>query len=160
MASLINYYSPPVIKEVNMQLKYLLILATGIWGSVTTALFGVWSGWLTLLCCAMAADYLTGVIVAGVFKKSNKTDSGKLESRAGWKGLLRKAVIIILVLLAHRLDVAVDTNYVKDGVCIGFALNELLSILENVGLMGVKIPRVLITALDALKSKIGGDDVD
>lgn len=143
-----------------MTFKPLFVLALGIWGSVTTHLFGAWTPMLTLFCCAMAVDYLTGLIVAGVFKRSNKTDSGKLESRAGWKGLVRKGAALLLVLLAHRLDVAIGTDYIMHGLAIGFTVNELISITENCGLMGLKLPKVLLNAIDVLNSKIDGEDTD
>lgn len=101
----------------------------------------------------MAIDYATGVIVAGVFKKSKKTDSGSLKSVAGFKGLSKKCVILMLVMMGYRLDQLMGTTIVKDAVCIGFIANEGLSILENVGLMGITYPEALKKALDVLNKK-------
>ena len=101
----------------------------------------------------MAADYLTGIVIAGVFKASPKTAGGGLESKAGWKGLCKKAMILLFVLIAHRLDLAMNTDYLKDAVIIGFMTNELISIIENAGIMGLPMPRTLTKAIEILKSR-------
>ena len=116
-------------------------------------IFGGWSASMTTLLILMGADYITGLLVAGIFKKSPKTGGGGLESRAGFKGLCRKAVVLLFVLIAARLDLAIGTNYLKDTVCIGFMLNELLSVMENAGLMGVPLPAALTKAIEILKGK-------
>jgi toxin secretion/phage lysis holin len=105
----------------------------------------------------MAVDYVTGLIVAGVFQNSNKTENGALESKAGWKGLCRKGTTLLIVLVACRLDLMLGSNYIRDAVIIGFVFNESISILENVGLMGVDLPPVLVKAIDILKNKTEGD---
>ena len=51
-----------------------------------------------------------------------------------------------------------DTSYVKDAVVIGFCVNELISIVENAGLMGVPMPGAIMKAIDILKNK--GDNSD
>lgn len=131
----------------------LYMTLTGLLGSLVASLFGGWTASLTTLMIFMGIDYVTGIICAGVFHKSQKTETGALESRAGWKGLCRKGMILLLVLVAHRLDLAVGANYVRDAVCIAFIANEAISIIENAGLMGVKFPAVLTKAIDILKKK-------
>lgn len=101
----------------------------------------------------MAADYITGILVAAVFKKSPKTETGALESKAGWKGLIRKGVTLLVVLVACRLDIEHGTTYIRDAVIIAFIVNEGVSLLENAGLMGVPIPPVILNAIDMLKKK-------
>ena len=81
-----------------------------------------------------------GVLLPVVFKKSPKSKSGTLESRAGWKGLCRKGMVLLFVLIAVRLDLLMGTSYLRDTVCIAFIVNEAVSIVENAGLMGVPIP--------------------
>lgn len=130
----------------------------GIIGSAITTLFGGWDAGLTTLVWFMVIDYLSGMVVAGVFHNSTKTDSGALESRAGWKGLCRKCMTLLLVLIAHRLDLAIGTAYIRDAVIIGFIANETLSIAENAGLMGVSFPEPIAKAIDVLTSK--GDNND
>ena len=101
----------------------------------------------------MVVDYITGLIVAGVFKNSTKTESGALESRAGWKGLCRKGVTLLIVLVSYRLDILIGTSYIRDAVIIGFCANEAISIIENAGLMGIPLPAVISKAIDLLTKK-------
>lgn len=101
----------------------------------------------------MGLDYITGLIVAGVFHRSPKTVNGSLESRAGWKGLCRKGVTLLIVLVACRLDNITGSNCIRDGVVIAFVANETVSIIENAGLMGIPIPTVLTKAIEILKNK-------
>ena len=121
-----------------MKSMYRTILAAA--GSCLAAQFGGWDAALETLVCFMAIDWITGgVLLPVVFKKSPKSENGTLESRAGWKGLCRKGMMLFFVLIAEKLDQLTQTNYLRDAVCIGFILNEAVSILENAGLMEVKI---------------------
>lgn len=96
---------------------------------------------------------MTGLIVAGVFHASPKSRTGALESRAGWKGLIRKGETLLIVLVACRLDAVMATSFVRDAVVIGFICNETISIVENAGLMGLPIPAALTKAVDILKQR-------
>lgn len=125
----------------------------GIIGGFITSLFGGWDAGLTTLLLFMIIDYASGLIVAGIFHNSNKTESGTLESRAGWKGLCRKCMTLLFVLIAYRLDLAIGVDYIRDAVIIGFIANELISIVENAGLMGIPLPAVIKNAIDILKRK-------
>lgn len=130
----------------------------GIGGAILTTLFGGWNSAMTTLCIFMGIDYLTGLICAVIFKKSKKSDSGGLESGAAWKGLCKKCVTLLLVLMAYRLDLAAKTTYIKDAVCIAFVVSEGISILENAVLMGLIVPKPLRDALDMLKKKEDNND--
>lgn len=137
--------------------KNILISIVGIIGSAIASAFGGWTTGLTTLVIFMAIDYVTGLIVAGVFHKSTKTETGTLESRAGFKGLCRKGVMLLVVLVAYRLDLAVGTTYIKDAVIIAFIANETISIIENAGLMGVQIPDTIKNAIDILQKNGSGN---
>lgn len=76
-----------------------------------------------------------------------------MESRAGWKGLCRKGVTLLFVLIAYRLDLALGVNYIRNAVIIGFMANELISITENAGLMGIPLPTVIQNAIEVLTRK-------
>lgn len=115
--------------------------------------FGGWSDALITLMIFMSVDYVTGLAVAGIFKKSKKSESGALESRAGFKGICRKGVALLIVLVATRLDVVMKTTYIEDAVIIAFIANESISIIENAGLMGIPIPSVITKAIDILKKE-------
>ena len=101
-------------------MKNAFITTIGIFGSIIASLFGGWTASLTTLLIFMGVDYLTGLIVAGVFHQSPKTVTGALESRAGFKGLIRKGMILLLVLVGHRLDLAIGASYIRDAICIAF----------------------------------------
>lgn len=134
-------------------MKNMLCTAIGLVGSWLASLFGGWDAALSTLLIFMAVDYVTGLVVAGVFHRSKKTDTGKLESRAGWKGLCRKGVSLLIVLVAYRLDIVIGSAYIRDAVIIAFIANETISIIENAGLMGIPIPAVITKAIEILKSK-------
>lgn len=138
-------------------MKHIICTATGAVGAAVAWLFGGWTMALTTLLIFMGIDYITGVIVAGVFHRSGKSASGSLSSIAGIKGLAKKGMILLFVLIAYRLDVQLGTTYIKDAVCIAFMANELLSIVENAGLMGVPIPAVIVRAVEVLKGKTDTD---
>ena len=134
-------------------MKNTICAALGTIGSFIASLFGGWSASLTTLLIFMLIDYVTGLVVAGVFHKSPKTANGGLESKAGLKGLVRKCSVLLLVLVGFRLDLAIGTTYIRDGVCIAFMVNELISIVENAGLMGLPIPGVITNAIEVLTHK-------
>lgn len=132
--------------------------AIGIVGSTIASFFGGFDAALITLLIFMGVDYATGLIVAGVFHKSEKTENGALESRAGWKGLCRKGVSLIVVLVACRLDMIMGSNFIRDATVIAFIANETISIIENAGLMGVPIPSVITKAIEVLKKKSERED--
>lgn len=134
-------------------MKNVICGVIGLIGGGITTILGGWDAGLTTLIMFMIVDFLSGCIVAGVFKKSEKTETGALESRVGWKGLCRKCMVLLFVLIAYRLDLMIHTDYIRDTVVIGFALNELLSIVENAGLMGIPLPKVLMDAIEILRTK-------
>lgn len=135
------------------RMKEAICTGVGAVGGAIAAAFGGWDAALATLLIFMTVDYISGLIVAGVFHNSKKTESGTLESRAGWKGLCRKAVTLLFVLIAYRLDLVIGVNYIRDAVIIGFIANELISIVENAGLMGVPLPAVIQNAIDILTKK-------
>jgi len=137
--------------------KESIITCACVFGGFIASLFGGWDGAMTTLLIFMAVDYITGIIVAGVFKNSRKTENGALESRAGFKGLCRKGVILLVVLVAYRLDLVMNTSFLKNTVVVSFILNETLSIAENVGLMGLKWPEPLANAIEVLTKISKGD---
>lgn len=134
-------------------MRTTIFSALGMVGATIAGLFGGWEGGLTTLVIFMGVDYVTGLLVAGVFHASTKSEDGALESRAGWKGLIRKGCTLLIVLVACRLDLLLETDYVRDAVVIGFCANEVLSIVENMGLMGVPLPKTLTRAIEVLKDK-------
>ena len=134
-------------------LKYTIVSCFGIVGTFIASMFGGWTVALTTLCIFMGIDFLTGIVVAGVFHKSPKSKNGTLESKSGFKGLCRKCLILLFVIVGYRLDLIFDSSYIKDGVCIAFITNELISIVENAGLMGIPLPKLITNAIELLNNK-------
>lgn len=134
-------------------MKHILYTLIGIIVNIITTLFGIWNVSISTLILFMAIDFFSGLAVAGIFHNSQKTGTGTLESKAGWKGLCRKCMTILFVLIAHRLDLSLGTSYIRDTVIIGFMANELISIVENAGLMGLPLPAALVKAIDILNKK-------
>lgn len=130
----------------------------GLVGGAIAAAFGGWDYGLSTLVIFMAIDYVTGLLVAGLFQNSTKTDGGGLDSKAGWKGLCRKGMTLLVVLIACRLDLTMHTNFIRDAVVIGYIANETISIIENAGLMGLPIPSVLTKAIEVLKNQAKGEE--
>ena len=64
---------------------------------------------------------------------------------------------LLFVWVACRIDLTIGTNYIRDAVIIAFIANELISIVENAGLMGVPMPDVIVKAIDVLQKKGKGD---
>lgn len=144
--------------EIN-NIKTMILAITGTLGALISQAFGGWDSAMTTLLIFMATDYITGLIVAGVFKKSKKSQNGLLESKAGFKGLCKKGVMLLIVLIAIRLDLMLGIQYIKTGAIIAFCSNELISLIENAGLMGVWIPPVINKAIDMLQEKTEQGDV-
>ena len=134
-------------------IKAVICAAVGAVGGMIAQLFGGWTEDMITLIIFMAVDFIMGLIVAGVFHKSNKSQSGSLNSHAGWVGLCKKGVVLLFVLIAHRLDMLLGTEYIRTTAIIGFIANEFISIVENAGLMGVPLPEVIVKAIEILKHR-------
>lgn len=126
------------------------LAALAAFGSWIANALGGWDTAMVLLVALMAADYITGVLVAAVWHRSAKSQSGALDSKAGFKGILKKGMILVLVWLGVLLDHATGANYIRTAVVLFFIGNEGISLLENLGLMGVPYPAFLKKALEAL----------
>ena len=134
-------------------MKNELCTFVGLVFGAVAAYFGGWDASLQTLVIFMAIDYITGLVVAGIFHTSPKTKTGALESLAGWKGLVRKGETLLIVLVACRLDAVIGSNFVRDAAVIAFICNETISIIENAGLMGIPIPAVVTKAIEVLRQR-------
>lgn len=126
------------------------LAAVGSW--IANALGG-WDASMQVLVALMVADYLTGVLVAAVWQRSSKSETGALDSKAGFRGILKKCAILLLVWIGVLLDNATGVNYIRMAVVLFFVGNEGISLLENLGLMGVPFPAFLKRALEALRDQ-------
>lgn len=120
-------------------------------GACASYLWGGWSALLDVLMVLIVVDYISGVIASAT--------EGKLSSKVGLIGIAKKVFIFLLVTVAHKIDVALGNAHVfRDGVIWFFMANELLSITENGGRMGLPIPPILTNAIAVIKAKGGGQD--
>ena len=134
-----------------MPIKIFILSGVACVGAAIASLLGGWTGAMTTLVILMFIDYVTGIIVAGVFHNSPKCSGGALSSAVGFKGICRKFVILLIVVVACRVDILLNTTIIRDATCIGFCVNELVSITENAGLMGIPLPRKLVDAIEVLR---------
>jgi toxin secretion/phage lysis holin len=108
--------------------------------------FGGWSEVLTLLVSLVGIDYLTGFLASAV--------EGRLSSRVGFRGIPKKIMIFVMVAVGHLVDTAIGTNHMfRDAAIFFYCANELVSILENAGRMGLPVPERLRQTIDILRGK-------
>ncbi len=131
-----------------MELKYKIIMVVS---PILTVLFGEFDVPLQTLILFMGIDWFTGLLVAGVFKSSLKSDDGRLSSHAGFKGIIKKGMMLSFVMIAYRLDLLAGTNLVRNTVITAFIVNEVISVNENAVLMGVDVPKVVIENVKSIK---------
>lgn len=128
-------------------------------GTAFTYAFGIWDTALIVVVVFMVLDYLTGVMCGIVYKD--------LSSAVGFKGLLRKLTILIVLIVAVLLDRLLNdgTWVFRTLVCYFYIANEGISILENAGRLGLPLPEKLLEILAQLKEgnkkgiKKGEDDL-
>ncbi|WP_027410376.1 holin family protein [Anoxybacteroides tepidamans] len=136
------------MERVDLTIKYI----SAIIGAVISFTFGGWHTLLSILLAFVILDYVSGFIAAGI--------EGKLNSSTGMKGIAKKVAVFFVVAVAHMMDVALgyDGHILRDATIFFFLANEALSILENVGRIGVPIPSALQKAVDILSDKSKGVD--
>lgn len=116
-------------------------------GVITSFLFGGWPLLLNIFLAFVVIDYITGLIASGI--------QGQLNSKVGWKGIARKVVMFLIIAVAHMVDILLEiqTDMIRNAVIFFYLANELLSIIENAGRIGLPIPRILLHAVDVLKGR-------
>ncbi len=125
-------------------------IVTGVVGGIAASLFGAWDKLLWALVILMALDYVTGVI-KGVYTKT-------LSSDIGFRGLLKKIVILVIVALSHVVQELVGDNIaIREIVIMFYIANEGISILENAAVLLPNMPKGLKDILLQLRSD---DDAD
>ena len=140
-------------------MKENICTAAGVIGGFFAALLGGWDSALITLVLFMAIDFTTGLIAASM-GRSKHSKTGRLSSKAGWVGLAKKFCILLMVVVAVRMDILIGTTYIRDATCIGFCVNELLSIIENTSLMGIPYPPAIKKAIEVLQKRAQHIDDD
>lgn len=109
-------------------------------------MFGGWSALLSILTLLIILDFISGLLAAGI--------EGKLSSRIGFKGIAQKIIIFCLVSVAHIIDLLFgQAQFIMDATIFFYMVNEMLSIIENAGRVGLPIPKFLVRAIERLKEK-------
>lgn len=134
-------------------MKEKLCAFMGALGGGLAFLFGPWTSDLSALMVCMTVDLMSGVAVALLFHNSKKTPTGSYSSAYGFQGLCKKAMLLSVVAVGHQMDRMLGVGYIRTALCAGFLSNEVLSIAENAGLMGIPLPKALKQALDILQNK-------
>ena len=115
-------------------------------GALIGYTFGGWTSMLTLLTILIVADWLSGWAAAWM--------AGELKSRIGYYGIARKVGILVMVMIAHLIDIVLgDAHYFRDAVIFFYLANELLSVVENLGRMGVPLPNVIMNAVKIFETR-------
>ena len=112
------------------------------------ARLGGWDAPLMCLVSVMAADFALGILT-GIAGKSGKSPTGKLSSGASFLGLVRKCAMLTAVLAGTCLDTLAGTGCVRDMIIVSFFISECISITENLGRLGVRVPKALRKAIEA-----------
>ncbi len=127
-----------------MENLYKSLIAVG--GAAASYLFGGWSALLSILLTFVVLDYITGFLAAA--------REGKLNSETGLWGIAKKVAIFFVVAVAHLVDTTLgDAHFFRDAAIFFYLANELLSIVENIGRLGVPIPTAIQQAVEVLKGK-------
>lgn len=139
-------------------MKESLCATVGVIGSLIASLLGGWNTPMKALVVLMIIDYISGLMVAGIFHKSKKSENGALNSSSGMKGLCKKCMILLMVIAMAQVSMAANIDYLRNAVVIGFATNELISIIENGTLMGIPILKPIRGAIDILNERSNSNE--
>lgn len=130
----------------------------GVFGAFLSQYLGGYDMLLSTLLLFMVFDYVTGLYIAGVLHKSPKTETGRLSSSKGYHGIVKKLLVLMFVAMMYRLDMLFNVTYLRSGTIIAFLFQESISIIENAGLMGVKVPEVVKNGIDLLNKGVKDND--
>lgn len=139
---------------INIKLKNIVSVTAGTIGSLLINLIGKPTDELMILLMLMIIDLITGTLVSAVWHKSSKTKSGKLSSRVMFKGIVKKILTIVIVVIAYQLDILLGINVIRYIVIITLIIEEILSIIETITLTGLKVPAIITKALDVLERSV------
>lgn len=125
-------------------LRILKCIASALAGAFCF-FFGPWNAVMSILLAIVIIDYVTGVISAAM--------RGMLSSKKGFGGILKKIFIFMIVALAAMADrlFPMTNQAIRTTVCMFYIANESLSVLENAGEIGLKLPKALKDAIEKLK---------
>lgn len=138
-------------------MKQHICTVVGLVNGFIATLLGGWDSALTTLVIFMAIDFITGLISAAMGKSKHRKYS-KLSLKVGLAGLAKKFCILLMIVVAVRIDILVGTTYIRDVTCISFCISELLSIIKNTARIGIKHPDAIQKAIEVLQKRAGRVD--
>lgn len=139
--------------------KFGISAAVGVLSAFATYVFGEWSNDIFALIILMAIDFVMGLLLAIVFRKSPKSKKGGLSSVAAWKGIAKKTCTLLLVAVAYQADILLSTAYIRPTVVGALCASEIISIVENAAKMGIMpepVQKLLDKVIDILNTPKGG----
>jgi len=111
--------------------KALLNVSVGTAGAALVAIFGECNDSLFALIVLMCIDFITGLIVAGIFNDSNKSENGGLSSKICLQGIAKKVCTLLLVAMAYQAEILLSVDYIRTAIIWGLCANEMISVTEN-----------------------------
>lgn len=134
-------------------MKVILMVMVDIAETLLHATFGEWNSAMTTLLIFMTMDYLACMVIKKLYKCDTKAKN--LKCKTGWKGISKKCMLIVFIMAAHRIDLLMTTQYIRNIVVVAFITNELLSLIESAKMMGIRVPQIFMTTIEILREKIG-----
>ena len=141
-----------------MKTKHVFTFVTGVLSTFVIHYLGGWDFALQTLVMFIVIDYITGMYIAGVLHKSPKTQTGGLSSEKGFHGIVKKIMLLVFVAIMYRLDLFFGIDYLRNGTIVAYCVNELISIIENAGLMGVAVPDIVRKGIDLLNREVDDNE--
>lgn len=141
-----------------MKTKHVFTFITGLISTFVIHYLGGWDFALQTLVMFIVIDYVMGMYVAGILHKSPKTKSGGLSSEKGFQGIIKKIMLLVFVAIMYRLDLFFNIDYLRNGTIVAYCVNELISIIENAGLMGVYVPDIVKRGIDLLNREVDDNE--
>lgn len=137
-----------------MKVKQVISLVIGALTTGILKVIGEPTQDLKILLLLMVIDLIVGFTVSAVWHKSNKTKSGKVSSKAMFKGIVKKILTLVLVVVAYQIDILLSYDVIRHVAIIGFIVQEIISIIENIAITGIKAPDIITKALDVLERSV------
>lgn len=137
-----------------MKVKQVISLVIGALTTGLMKIIGVPTQDLKILLLLMVIDLIVGFTVSAVWHKSSKTKSGKVSSKVMFKGIVKKILTLVLVVVAYQIDILLGYNFIKHVAIIAFIVQEIISIIENITITGIKAPGIITKALDVLERSV------
>ena len=137
-----------------MKVKQVISLVIGALTTGILKVIGKPTQDLKILLLLMVIDLIVGFTVSAVWHKSSKTKSGKVSSKVMFKGIVKKILTLVLVVVAYQIDILLGYGIIRHVVIIAFIVQEIISIIENITITGIKAPDIITKALDVLERSV------